>query len=416
MNPFADPSAAPPEPTTQSAPGRWRTAWRVVRRKWVAVPLLLVLVALAAGVWRYRATRPEYRLARGEEAVRARDWRSADALAERLEATGHADHAHLLRATALHARQQPDLALAECNLIRGLGSIRLRAATLSGKCLLDLGELAEADRAFTFVVGDQPDNADAHRGLAAVAYDLGQLGRAITHLEQVIRLDPGDARPHRLLGNIYRDTAVHERAEAEYREALRLGGGSDAAREEVRFELAENLIEQGKFADALDVLEHPAPQNEAPPLVAIRAEALRGSGRRQEAIAVLDRALAVHPDGVFYRIRGQMHLEDGDAKAAVPMLEKAARLYRRPYQVYFLLSQAYAVLGRKADADRASARATELRRLMERATELTKLAMTNPSDPGVRLQLAGVFDALEDPSLAAMWRRAASQLQAARKP
>jgi predicted Zn-dependent protease len=148
----------------------------------------------------------------------------------------------------------------------------------------------------------------------------------------------------------------------------------------------------------------------SPRSAALKAEALRGVGRGPEAIAVVDRALDAYPDGVFYRLRGQLYLDQGNAADAIPMLEQAARLYKRPYQPYFLLAQAYARAGRKADADRAAARAEEVRRDLETATELTKEAMERPQDASVRIRLAEVCERLGDPELAAMWRRAAASL------
>ena len=133
--------------------------------------LTLLLVAsglLAGGGWKYRTSRPDYRLARGQEAVRAGDTAAVRESADRLDAAGHADHAHLLRGDALLAFGSPALALAEFNRIDSTGPLRLRAAALSGRCLLDLGDLKEADRVFRFVVGEQPDHADGHRGLAEI--------------------------------------------------------------------------------------------------------------------------------------------------------------------------------------------------------------------------------------------------------
>src|SRR5438552_3780105 len=58
---------------------------------------LLVLAVVGVGVWRYKITRPDYRLARGQALLRAGDWDAVEEYAHRLEAAGHADYAHLLR-------------------------------------------------------------------------------------------------------------------------------------------------------------------------------------------------------------------------------------------------------------------------------------------------------------------------------
>jgi len=403
-----DASPAPP-----AAPNRrWPSAGNRFTRKRILLTGL-VLVALAAAGWRYRVTRPEYRFARGHEAVEAGEFKAADQYAARLEAAGQADRAHLLRAESLYARRDREAALRECNQIKGEGDIRHRGAALAGRCLLDLGALTEAERVFLFVLSEEPDHIDAHRGLAAISFEMGQWNRAIAHLEQVIRLDPGDARPHRLLAEILRDSSDMQGAITEYGDALRLGTGlSDVAREQSRFELCEALIEMARFEEALNVLDAGGPaDSEAPYMRAIRIEVFRGLGRKAEALALVEAALAANPEAPFYRLRGQLYLDDGDATKAVPLLEQAAQLSTNHYQSHFLLGTAYSAVGRKADADRVNARAEEIRKNYELGAELTRQAIARPKDALVRLQLAKLYEQSGDTKSAAIWRRAAAQLQ-----
>jgi tetratricopeptide (TPR) repeat protein len=335
-------------------------------------------------------------------------------MADRLLAAGHSDHAHLLRARVLHARQIPNAALAECTQVREGGALGRRAAALAGKCLLDLGALNDSDRVFSRLVEQEPDDADAHRGVAAVAYELGQSDRAIDHLQQVIRLDPSDARPYRMLGEIHRDSGDVAAAVAAYREALRLGTGlSPVARDQLRFELVDGLVELSEYAEALAVLDDIPPGAAEPAYMeALRVEALRGLGRPDEARALADRALAAYPEAPFYRLRGQLHLDEGNAQAAIPFLEKAAAMSPHHYQSHFLLARGYAAAGRKADADRASARAEEIRRDYEHIISLSREIADKPWDPEVRLRLAEFFERTGNAKQAAMWRKAAAECQA----
>jgi tetratricopeptide (TPR) repeat protein len=387
------------------------------QKRILIIGLLLVGGAIV-GQWRYRVTRPDYRLARGQQAVQEFDWQTAEHLANRLEATGHPDHAHLLRGELLYVRKQPDRALAELNQIKDQGAIRLRAAAITGRCLLDLGAQAEAERVFMFVIDQDPNNTDAHRGLASIAYDLGQMNRAIAHLEQVARLDPNDARPHRLLAEILRDSEDIKNAILEYQEALRIGNGlSDVARDEIWFSLAESLIRLTRFPESLEVLDEAAKRGEEPlAMQALRAEALRALGRRSEAIAIIDRGLQLEPDGAFCRQRGQLYLDDGDPASAIPLLERAVRNNQQHYQSHFLLAQAYAAAGREADAERSNARADEIRRDNDTMAALSREAMARPWDAAIRLRLAEVCERTGDPSSAAMWRNAAAQCQARNWP
>src|SRR5262249_48207264 len=145
---------------------------------------------------------PEYRFQRGREAVQRGDWDEAETFAARLDASGAANLAHLLRGESLLTQDRPTEALRELNKVRDEGEVRRKAACLSGRCLLALGQRREAHRAFSFVLEQDYDDVDAHRGMAALAYDLGNLGPALDHLEQVARLAPRDGRPHRLMGLI----------------------------------------------------------------------------------------------------------------------------------------------------------------------------------------------------------------------
>src|SRR5262249_26585731 len=133
------------------------------------------------------------------------------------------------------------------------------------------------------------------------------------------------------------------------------------------------------------------------------------------AVALADQAMAANPDVVFVRLRGQMYLADGDAASAVRLLEQASGQDRNHYVTQFMLAQAYAAVGRKADADRANARATEIRTDYDRATELSRQATANPWDPVIRDRLAEYWDRVGDAKAAAMWRKAAAEIRSQRR-
>lgn len=377
-------------------------------RRWLLVLFVAALV-LGAG-WRYRISRTEYRFARGQEAIRAGDAETVRLYADRLDDAGARDHAFLLRGEALFHFGAPARALGQLGQVRTDGPLGLRAATLTGRCHLALGEVREAHRAFNAVVERQPDNVDAHRGLAAIAYDLGQLDEAVTFLTRVAELDPSDARPHRLIGLIHKDLARDDPAEAAYREALRRGP-PEAVAGEVRVELAEVLVRKGKFAAGLEALAG----TDGPTAAAARAECLRGLGRSPEAAQVLDAALARHPTAALARLRGQVHQDQGQPAEALRSFERAAELGPADYQAQYLLAQAYGAAGRKDDAARTFARVEQLRLDLDHITALTREASARPWDPGVRVELAEVSERLGKPELAALWRKAAAAC-AARPP
>jgi tetratricopeptide (TPR) repeat protein len=382
-----------------------RTVWL-----WLAVACL----AAAGGSWWYYVTRPAYRWQRGQEALRDEDWFRVEAIARELEASGEADGARLLRGEALYRQRRYADAVAELNQVRDEGDLRLRAALLQGRCFLRLNLLRQAHLVFSFVVDQQPDNADAHRGLAALYYDLGNLNRAVSHLKQVARLVPDDGRPYRLIGLIDKDLAQNADAVAAYREAL-VRELNPSVREEVRLELAAVRIKQLDYQAALEVLDRSGPDSRVSArAMGLRAECLWGLSRADEARTLLDRVLRHDDsDGYFLRLRGQMYLSDGQPEQAAALLEKAVALVPHDDLSRYQLALAYTRLNRTKDAAEQQERVKEIRGRLELLTRLSKEAMDSPWDAEVRLRLAEVCEQMGRSDLAEMWRRAAQACSAA---
>jgi Flp pilus assembly protein TadD len=383
----------------------------VFQRPW-ALPVLVLagLLGVVAPVaaWWYVTTRPDYRLRIGQQALANEDWDTAEQQITLLQADGRADHAHLLRGELLFRREEFAPALVEFNQLRDQGALRLQAAALSGQCLMKLGNANGAEQAFLFVVHEDPNHVDAHRGLAAIYYDQNALGLAIQHLDQVARLDPHDGRPHRLQGLIYKDLDQNAEAVTAYREALTRDLTEPVA-EEVREELAECLLKQGDFEAALRTLDEcEPPQPRVGPLLALRAEALWGQGKAAATRELLDRALSEHPRCVeLLRLRAKVHLAAEEFAQAAALLERVVALERHDHASRYELAKAYEGLGRAADA-------AEQRRLGKRTqdyltelTSLTQKAMSSPWDAGLHRRLADLCEKLDRPDLAVMHRKAA---------
>ncbi|HMC89351.1 MAG TPA: tetratricopeptide repeat protein, partial [Gemmataceae bacterium] len=236
------------------------------RSVWSVLCCLAVVMVLASGglalwgwlrwadaAWYYHRS-ADYRLRRGQQALREGNRNRAEKVGELLATSGYADQAALLRGEIL-LRQGKALvesgqaqaaagrlvrAIEEFNKIRDQGQIRLQAATLSGQCLLYLKQPREAERALRFVLDSEPNDIEAHRGLAAIYFDQGASLRALEHLQSVADLDEADGRPYRLMGLILKDRDNYPAAIDCYRAALgRQLGGQSA--DKVRFELAECL-------------------------------------------------------------------------------------------------------------------------------------------------------------------------------
>lgn len=379
-------------------------------RRWLLALLVLILVGGGALAWWYHHSRPDYRFGRGRDAVRRGDWDEADLQAERLDAAGQSDRARLLRGESLLEQRRPVEALAELNRVSSDGPWRQSALLLSGRCLLAMQEWGEATRLFSYVLDEDADNVDAHRGLASAHYDLGHLHQARRHLERVTELDPRDGRPYRLIGLIDKDTDFYQRACQAYRAALERDL-PPAFRRDIYRELPECLIRLTRYQEALTVLdEGRAAGIDNAELVSLRAECLWRLGEGAAALPLLDQALRLTPEyHGLWLMRGRVLLEQKQFDRAVAALEQAARLKPKDYDVQYQLGRAYAAAGRGDDARRQQALADELKRTWAALSELTGEAMSKPLDPGVRERLAQLCEQIDRPELAAMWYRAAEQ-------
>ena len=378
-------------------------------RKWALRASLAIVVAVlvtGSGWWWYHTSRPEYRLQRGREAILREDWGTVYAIVDKLEAAGESDRALLLNGEALVHQGQFAAALRTLNHIEDQGAIRFQSAVLSGRCLLEMQRFREAYGVYHWVLEQEPDNIDAHRGLGAIAYDMGQLPMAFEHLQKVAELDPKDGRPYRLIGLIQQDMSRNSESEAAYRESLRreLPG---AVRQVVRRELARLLLRQNRFLEAIAALDDLSEDPQVGDLSA-RAEALVGLGRLKEAKTLLESALVEFPnDATLQRLRGQIHLNDGQPIQAVERLERAVNLAPRDEIAHYQLGLAYSAVGRTADAALQHERVKAIRADLQHLTDLTQEAMQKPWDADVRWRIAKLWREIGHPQFAEMWEEAA---------
>jgi tetratricopeptide (TPR) repeat protein len=368
----------------------------------------LVLGGAVGGRW-YSASRPEHRLRRGQEALLQGDVWAADQLAARLEASGHPDHAHLLRGQIYLRQGRLDRAVEEYNQIRR-EELLAEASLIYGLGFLSLRRWVPAERLLAYVAEVRPDNLDAHRGLAAIYFDRRAMRPALEHLETWSRLDDRDGQPHRMMGLIYLQLASKERAVRHYRAALARALKPEV-REEVVFELVETLIQLVSFREALACLD------EHPPVTAegrsafreLRAEVLLGVGRTAEAVRTLEEARGTGPPSArWLRLRGLAYMEAGEPGAAVEVLQQALQMDKHDCRSRYQLAVACEQLGRRAEAAEHHQLWKDSQQLLQQLTDLSHEALQRPVDAAVRRRLAEVCEALGKPELAQLWLRAAA--------
>jgi tetratricopeptide (TPR) repeat protein len=372
-------------------------------------PALVLLAATGVWDWWQHTTAPEYRLRRGQEALRKGDAESAKRMAARLEASGHRDHARMLRGEAALRRGDLTRAIDEFNRIRDRGELLVEVSAVYGQWfLLQLKMPAEAERFLRFVASKKPDHIDARRGLATIYYDQRAWAAAVGHLVAWGELDPADGRPYRFIGLIYREMDQPKPAIPAYREALRRTLQPHVA-EEVRQELAECLTAQSDYAEALEVLGGAGSTADDPRAVAVRAECLWGLRRGREASDLLDAALTRNPgEPDLLRLRARVHLADQKPQPAADLLERVLRDHPHDHTSRYQLSQAYEALGRSADAAEQRKLVEKTQAQLKRLTDLVHEAGDKPWDASLRLRAAQLCRELGRPDLAASWMRAAA--------
>lgn len=390
--------------------------------------VLLCLTGLGLGFagaglgWWYYTSRPDYRWQRGQQALLQGDLESALILADKLEADGYPDHGHALRGEVYLRQNRIPEAIRQLNQIHPQAEdVRLKAGITFGLGFLSLGRLREAEQLFKYVLIRQPDTIDAHRGLAALYFDQGAKGHAVAHVREWLRLAPEDGSGWRFLGVIYSDFGdSNEWAIDAFRRALQCGLREPLALE-VRKELAQLLVKQTRYEEALQVVaELPPAEKLTPEVLEVRGEALRGLRDEAGLQEVLQHALE-HPRHVgLLRLRGQVHVDRDELKAAAACLEQALAIDRHDIGSLHLLAQTYEALGRGAEAAEQRRRLLQTQADMEVISKLGSDACDKPWDADMRLRLAEACERLDLHKEAAMWRKAASlclpQSEAAAQP
>lgn len=178
-------------------------------------------------------------------------------------------------------------------------SVRLEAAaTLAALPPGSLGssEAASLDVVLEEYVTSERFNADRPESLVNLGSVLGARGDlegAQRAFEAAQRRDPGFLPAYVNLADVYRAAGQEQKAEQVLRAALLHAGASGSA----HHALALSLIRQKRLAEALPLLEEAATREPGNARFAyVYAVALRETGKREDAIAVLQRALRDHPE------------------------------------------------------------------------------------------------------------------------
>ena len=385
-----------------------------IRFRWLMSAVLLLGVGGGAFVWRHLQRERETQRWREEidtaleELHNGRATTNLQPLLNRLEQdrTMREDH-RLLAGADLLRRGEPDRALLFLSSTEPQGHRRRIHQLLLGEALYHVGRLAEADSLFARLSVEFPDDADVQRWVATILYDRGEINPAMATLERASTLDPAAYLPHRLMALTYvQDFRQYEDAIRHYRLALERHPPPESHEEMMR-ELAQCLVFQKEFAEALDVLQQiPA----SPRQQLVQIEALRGLGETEQACAIWNPLQDTSPDLEGVQLLGAMlALDQGRAEEARDRLQKT--LARDPHNLV-ARNQLIRACQQLGETDQAKAEAERLQRsreLHDHHDQTATQALAEPGNTTLRLELARLSEQLGRPADAARWRRSAAQ-------
>lgn len=386
-----------------SLPGSLRRVmdrWKILATLAVTIPLLI-----AVFLTQYAGRDPLLRFQHGMAAAKNGDTETVLYEASLLlKTTGFESYGHMLRGTWFLEMREYVAAANEFGMATDDPKTRIEAYTRRGEAFYRMHQFVNAEQMLLQALELDADNSDARRWLASTYYDLGSMSLALEHLRIIGEMNSDDGRPFRLIGRIEKDFQHHGEAIDDYREALRRSL-LESEREAVTEELAECLVHQLQYSEALETLQDAKP---SATVFAIQSACFAALGDPVKAISKANDALALNPDLVSAILtRASIELEIGKAENVIDLLESATAAHPGNFEILFQLVKALRLAGRDAEADARSARLAELEKLVDEFARLNALAFRDFDDANLRFQLGQLAQQMNRPDLARTWLAAA---------
>lgn len=336
-------------------------------------------------------------------------------IAANWRARGHGDEATIALANLALFEGNPAEALGILTPRKFDGEARSEAAVVAGDALLVLKRVGEAFQAYQSALTVSPDNSRARLGLAACFLELGSLEQAAAQAREASTQDDSDGRPWHIEASVRHQLREwNEAAEAAEKALARKLPRS--SRIELLALLAQWNLENGKVEDARRQIESRA-------LLApdgARQQALEGwlaeaTGNTAKGLSLVREALNSAPsDPEIAQWLAEALTRAGDWGGALEAATKSRELSPDRPSNYHLRAMALDRLGKPVEAREERERQERVTRLLATMTELAAKANADPSDAGIREEMARVSEQLGRPDWARAWRetsRASSLLR-----
>jgi tetratricopeptide (TPR) repeat protein len=162
--------------------------------------------------------------------------------------------------------------------------------------------------------------------------------RAVEQFKEVVKLDPADTESALWLARLYRLQNRHEQAEAVLRGILKNEPDNEAGVEQ----LTQLLLDQGKSADAVALLESVTEKSSSPTLLDLLGDAYTQTKDLDKAEAAYRKAAEIDPSELSHqRGLGQTLLTEEKYAEALKVYQRLADLMPDDSDVYLRIAQIY---------------------------------------------------------------------------
>ncbi len=275
---------------------------------------------------------------------------------------------------------EAEVLLGKYQQARGLDAAAFEQLLLSAERRVDQVD----EVCWRYVDQNRPDKPLILEALTRGYLRQYRLGEARLCLNRWLQDQPDNPQAHFLDGLFHLDYAHAARSAAEtsYRRAVEL----DPDHEEARLGLAVTLIEEKKYAEAVEHLEYA--RRGQPDNLSVQvglAECYSALGRHAEAVRLTDEVLARQPEhAMALSLRGLLALEEGQSAQAEEWLRQAIERDPSAHRALYSLVQCLRANGKPEEARRRQQQLEQIEQDLARFNEIvTKEMLQKPRDPAL---------------------------------